>query len=262
MKRIIIPTILIVIFALAVTIPAQAITFGQPDGNLHPYVGALVIPTSTGEKDLVCSGTLISPTVFLTADHCVNFLPSLGIAPDQVWVTFDPVFSQNGTFYPATYYINPNSWHDLADPQDVAVLVLKSPISNITPARLPTAGLLDQLKDAGALKGQSFVTVGYGTVRDVKTGGLNTLYWDPTRRYVEQTYTALTKSWLKISMNPSTGDGGTCYGDSGGPHFLGDSNLVVALTVTGDVPCRATDVDYRLDIPSARDFLGQFVTLP
>jgi V8-like Glu-specific endopeptidase len=253
---------IILAFALAVAIPAQAITFGQPDGNLHPNVGGLIIQLSSGEKDLICTGTLISPTVFLTADHCVNFLPSLGIAPDQVWVTFDPVFSQYGTFYPATYYTNPNSWHDMADPQDVAVLVLKAPITNIAPARLPTAGLLDQMKAAGALKGQSFTAVGYGTVRDDKTGGFHALFWDPTRRYVGQTYSALTKSWLKISMNPSTGDGGTCYGDSGGPHFLGDSDLVVALTVTGDAPCRATDVDYRLDNASARAFLGQFVTLP
>ena len=65
-------------------------------------------------------------------------------------------------------------------------------------------------------------------------------------------------------MNPSTGSGGTCYGDSGGPHFLGDSNLVVSITVTGDAPCRATDVTYRLDTPWARAFLGQFpgVSLP
>jgi secreted trypsin-like serine protease len=72
--------------------------------------------------------------------------------------------------------------------------------------------------------------------------------------------------WLKLSMNPSTGSGGTCYGDSGGPHFLGagagETNIVVSLTVTGDTPCRATDVTYRTDTASARAFLGQFVTLP
>ena len=73
---------------------------------------------------------------------------------------------------------------------------------------------------------------------------------------------ALTKSWLKISMNPATGDGGTCYGDSGGPHFLGDSSMVVSVTVTGDTPCRATDVTYRLDTDSARSYLSQWVTLP
>ena len=71
---------------------------------------------------------------------------------------------------------------------------------------------------------------------------------------------ALVNRWLKISMNPSTGDGGTCYGDSGGPYFLDD--MVVSITVTGDAYCRATDVNYRTDSVSARSFLGQFVDLP
>jgi hypothetical protein len=63
-------------------------------------------------------------------------------------------------------------------------------------------------------------------------------------------------------MNPSVGSGGTCYGDSGGPHFLGSSNLVVSITVTGDRFCRATDVTYRTDTVSARNFLRDYVTLP
>ena len=62
------------------------------------------------------------------------------------------------------------------------------------------------------------------------------------------------------------GDGGTCYGDSVGPNFLGagasETNIIAGTTVTGDTPCRETNVDYRLDTPSARSFLGQFVTLP
>jgi hypothetical protein len=65
-------------------------------------------------------------------------------------------------------------------------------------------------------------------------------------------------------MQPSTGDAGTCYGDSGGPHFLGgvQSNLIVSTTITGDTACRATDKTYRLDTASARGFLDDFVTLP
>jgi hypothetical protein len=63
-------------------------------------------------------------------------------------------------------------------------------------------------------------------------------------------------------MNPSIGSGGTCYGDSGGPHFLGDSNVVASITITGDRWCRSTDVTYRMDTESARSFLGQYVTLP
>jgi secreted trypsin-like serine protease len=131
-------------------------------------------------------------------------------------------------------------------------------VAGITPAHLPTAGLLDEL----SLRDQRFVTVGYGTVRDDKTKGFATFVWDPQRRWVDQGFRSLTKAWLNLSMNPSTGSGGTCYGDSGGPHFLGATDVVVAITVTGDAPCRATDVDYRLDTGPARHFLGEFVDLP
>jgi hypothetical protein len=41
-----------------------------------------------------------------------------------------------------------------------------------------------------------------------------------------------------------------------------ETNIVAATTITGDFMCRATNVDYRLDTPSARGFLGQYVTLP
>jgi hypothetical protein len=80
------------------------------------------------------------------------------------------------------------------------------------------------------------------------------------------TFNALTDAWLRLSQNTHTGDGGTCYGDSGGPNFLGagtgETNIVAAVTVTGDSMCLATNVDYRLDTPQAREFLGQFVSLP
>jgi hypothetical protein len=82
------------------------------------------------------------------------------------------------------------------------------------------------------------------------------------RRKVDQGYNSLPGAWLNLSQNSSAGSGGTCYGDSGGPHFLGDSTIVAAVTVTGDRWCRATDTTYRLDTESARAFLDDFVTLP
>ena len=71
-------------------------------------------------------------------------------------------------------------------------------------------------------------------------------------------------AWLRISMNPATGDGGTCYGDSGGPNFLGDTDVIAATTITGDAVCRSANTTYRLDTPSARAFLAPFpgVVLP
>jgi hypothetical protein len=250
---------------LLVATPALAITFGELDGELHPNVGALLVawPYPDGPIDIVCSGTLISPTVFLTAAHCVNWMPDEGIQPNDVYVTFDTVYEIGvSPIHRGIYHINPNYGHDNADLNDVAVVVLDEPILDIVPATLPTAGMLDELKSSKLLKGQQFVAVGYGTIRDDKTGGPHPLYWEGSRRFATGTYNALTNGWLKISMNPSTGDGGTCYGDSGGPHFLGDSGMVVSVTVTGDVNCRATDVTYRLDTPSARSYLEAFVELP
>jgi secreted trypsin-like serine protease len=255
---------------LAIVPVAQAITFGQPDGNGHPNVGAMIVEEPDGVKYFYCSGTLIAPDVFLTAAHCTAAAAAYGADPHDTYVTFDPVLSSGATLHRGTYQLNPNYGHDMHDLNDVAVIILDSPIPNTTedpingidPATLPSAGLLNDMKKAKELKGQEFVTVGYGTLRDDKTGGPHALGGFGERYFAEQTFLALKPYWLQISMNPSTGSGGTCYGDSGGPHFLGDTSIVVSLTVTGDAWCRATDVTYRLDTDSARSYLSQFVTLP
>lgn len=76
------------------------------------------------------------------------------------------------------------------------------------------------------------------------------------------TMKATNETWLRISMNASTGNGGTCYGDPGGPSFLGKTGTVAATTITGDAVCRSTNVTYRLDTPVARDCLDEFVAVP
>ncbi len=260
-KKILILTILLVIL-LAVVPIAQAITFGQPDGNGHPNVGAMIVLEPDGEHYLYCTGTLIAPKVFLTAAHCTIAASAYGADPHDVFVTFDPVWDSSAILHRGTYDLNPNYGHDMHDLNDVAVIQLDEEVVGITPAALPPAGLLDDMKDAHELKRHKFVTVGYGTLRDDKTGGQHALGDYGERYFAEQTFRALKPYWLQLSMNPSTGDGGTCYGDSGGPHFLGESDMVVSLTVTGDAWCRASDVTYRLDTDSARSYLGQFVELP
>jgi secreted trypsin-like serine protease len=252
--------------ALALAIgPASAITFGRFDGQRHPNVGAMVVESQdSGQKYLFCSGSLISPTVFLTASHCTVSLASRGIKPHQVWVTFDPTFDQDSPLIRGTYHTNPKyASGGENDTFDVAVIVLDHAVQR-TPVDLPEKGLLNELNAAGELRDATFTAVGYGTVRDTITGGFDGILDNSKRRFATQGFLALEPAWLQLSMNPAAGSGGTCYGDSGGPHFLGgpSSNLEVSLTVTGDAVCKATDTTYRLDTKSARQFLSNYVTLP
>jgi hypothetical protein len=104
--------------------------------------------------------------------------------------------------------------------------------------------------------------VGYGAYEVTNGPGGHRYLYDDRRMVATGELNSINKTWLRISMNPSTGNGGTCYGDSGGPNFLGTTDIIAAITITGDAVCRSTNVDYRLDTPSARSFLGQFVALP
>jgi len=257
---------------LIITVPAWAITFGEPDGDGHPNVGALVFERD-GVKRLRCSGTLIAPAVFLTASHCTAPLEAQGIT--QVWVTFDSTFDPDaGTFIPGTMHSHPEFGFSgpggFSEPHDIAVIVLDVPAADmypgIEPASLPMAGLFNQMAEKNGLKGQEFTAVGYGVLEPTIGGGPPTFPFIGERRVAVSSFAALNDAWLRLSQNNATGDGGTCFGDSGGPNFLGagdsETDIIAGITVTGDAMCLATNVIYRLDTPSAREFLGQFVALP
>ena len=250
---------------LCVGAPASAITYGQPDGNGHPNVGGMLAEYATpGVKDLLCSGTLISPTVFLTASHCTAYAESLGLT--DVWVTFDTNYTSRSKIYHGTMHTNPGYNQAQSDPGDIAVIVLDQAVRGLTPASLPSEGLFNRMFAAGTLQNQKFTAVGYGVHEPTTGGGPQTYPFDSKRWVAVSSFNSLQDVWLRLSQNPATGDSGTCYGDSGGPNFLGagatETSIVAAITITGDSECRATNVVYRLDSAAARAFLGQFVILP
>jgi secreted trypsin-like serine protease len=253
--------VLAAVLASVVATQAQAITYGQPDENRHPEVGGLVTTSArTGEQYVYCSGTLISTTVLLTAAHC-------DIGTSTVCVTFDPQLTSRSRLYCGTFYAHPQYNQSQDDPLDIAVVVFDRPIRGIEPAQLPTLGLLDAMRAAGTLNGSTqFTAVGYGGLEfENAPGGKQPTYLD-TRMYATSGFNALGPGYLRLSQNPSVGFGGTCYGDSGGPNFLGagatETNIIAGITITGDAFCRSTNVTQRLDTEAARAFLGQFVTLP
>lgn len=154
---------------------------------------------------------------------------------------------------------NPEFNQSQSDPGDIGALILAQAPAGITPANLPDCGLLAQLAPRHGLGGATFPTVGYGVQNRVVGGGVP-FFQDVNpipRMYSISSFNALNKAWLRLSQNPATGDGGACFGDSGGPIFLAvnGTTYIVAITITGDAVCRATNVVYRLDTVSAQRFL-------
>jgi V8-like Glu-specific endopeptidase len=244
------PALLAAFATLILAAPAGAITNGTADGNGHPNVGGLVADQAYSDGTWIyCSGTLVSPTVFLTAAHCAE--------GDRVRVTFSSAYQAGDTTYVGTWHADPAYNQSQSDPHDIAVVVLDKAVKGITPAKLPKSGSLSKLSGS-----QQFTSVGYGAY-DVTSGpGGHDYVYNDVRGVATGTLNTTTQAWLKISMNPSHGDGGTCYGDSGGPNFLGSTDIVAGTTITGDTQCRSTNVDYRLDTASARNFLAPYVALP
>ncbi|MGH7613820.1 MAG: trypsin-like serine protease [Gemmatimonadales bacterium] len=245
---------------------ARFIINGDPTGdNSFTNVGALLFDfdengSITGH-DVLCSGSLIAPTVFLTAAHCVVFFP----ADAQLYVSFKAdLFAPRLNVIAATeFHFDPAFGHDNGDLHDLAVVILPAAKTRgIEPLQLPRAGLLDDLAAHGGLVDQLFLNVGYGV--DATQRGVPGFSFDGVRKVSKSLFQALTPAWLWLSMNQNrTGEGGDCFGDSGGPKFFdGNTKLIVATVTTGDRFCRATTKDYRLDTSSARGFLGQFVSLP
>jgi hypothetical protein len=256
-------TVLSVIVALALlvaAVPAYGIVYGEFDGNKHPNVGAMLFEYK-GVKEPICSGTLIDPKYFLTAAHCTTYLEGQGIT--DVWVSFD------ATYDPATSKVihgkmhsNPNYGQNQDDPGDIALIELDQKVTWLTPAKLPTASLFDQMNVQNGLKDQLFRAVGYG-IHEPEPGKGGIQHADPLERWTAvSSFSALNPGWLRLQQNQATGDGGTCNGDSGGPNFIGETDVLAGLTITGDMECFATNVVGRLDIPSARNFLKDYVKLP
>jgi hypothetical protein len=255
----------------------SAIVYGFVDTtSAFSNTGAFIVRSGTaGPIYPICSGTLISPTVFLTASHCsVYFTNELEPRGFSAFVSFDSPIPFGDLTSATTNLIpvaqvasNPNYNQSQSDSGDIAVLILPAAdTAGIAPASLPTAGLLDELASQNGLKRAVFTPVGYGLQNRVVGGG-TPFFQDRNplpRMYAFSAFNALNPGYLRLSQNVSTGDGGTCFGDSGGPNFFNynGGRLLVAITITGDSVCRATNVTYRLDTASAREFLSPYVALP
>ncbi|HWG56935.1 MAG TPA: trypsin-like serine protease [Gaiellaceae bacterium] len=219
--------------ALSLASAAGAVTGSDPDGDAHPYAGAVVVDGSVR-----CSAVLVAPAVVATAAHCV----SDGAVVD---VAFDSKLDRaSWTLHRGRAVVHP-AYNGNGD--DLAVVLLDA-AAGIAPAALPAAGAV-----AGLSKGALVVSVGYGYSGRSADGSF---LYDGLRRAGSSPVAGITKSALRLD----TSEGGPCMGDSGGPQLVGDT--VLSVTVSGSKTCDKKAEGLRLDTPSARGFLGRFVALP
>ena len=270
-KSLIIFVVLILLFVSAV--PAGAITDGTLDGNNHPNVVLLVMDVG-GEPTWRCSGTLLSPTVLLTAGHCASNYPDDPYTGMRVFTEADVENGDNN--YP--YAGSPNSveavsWaaHPLYETapfyvHDVGVVILEEPGVILDKyGTLPTVDQLDALKTKRGLQDVTFTSVGYGLQKSFP----NAAAWKDVILRIRM---VANPRLLQINVPGFTGDfslllsnnahtGGTCYGDSGGPNFLNDSNVVAGITsfvgVNGN--CAGGGGVFRMDRQNVLDFVYSYL---
>jgi Trypsin len=227
-----------------------------------------------------CSGTLIAPTIVLTAGHC-----TYGAAEARVWADqgpyvetpvdeggypLDPVedrppcagyigwpcTGEDATGEPLTYPgfafpgIVPDEEASFPNTGDVGLVILDTPIYPETGfASLAEAGALDVFATERGRQNVTFTVVGYGLQRTRPTGDVAVRIRLEATTQLVNLRNALTAGFnLQTTANPGGGRGGTCFGDSGGPIFYGDSSVIVAITSFGITPyCTGVDFAFRID---------------
>jgi len=252
--------------AAVIALPASAITDGLPDGDAHPYVGLMVAQDSDGNPLWRCSGTLISPTLFLTAGHCTE-APA---AHAEIWFDADVQSGVPGNGYPNTGDVGGTTFtHPQYDPNafylhDLGVVVLDTPVVMSAYGSLPTLNQLDALKSGKVKQDTFFTAVGYGLQKAFPDAAS---WKDQALKVRMVSYPRLIQintgytgdGSMILSNNANTG--GTCFGDSGGPNFLGDSNVVAGVTSFGkNGTCAGQGGVYRVDRADDLDWLATFAS--
>ncbi len=257
--------LMMVVLLLVVATPAQAIVWGEEDGNTHPYVGLVVFDVG-GSPSHRCSGVLLAPTVFLTAGHC-----TVGTSAARVWFESeitDPFYPfSGGTSIDSVAIHTHPDWDNFAsfpETSDVGVVILRTPVAASAYGTLPPIGALDALDTQRGLQDQLFTIVGYGLQAVVPSLMADLVRYNADPMLIELNSANTGGSNIHLSSDPGVGrgTGGACFGDSGGPAFVpGSETEVAGVGSFGlNLNCVGSGFYYRVDTTHAQDFIDDFLS--
>lgn len=266
-RRLTVITVLGIVLAMA--LPASAITKGgAPDAGEHPYVALMVAKDADGNPLWRCSGSMISPTVYVTAGHCTE-APA---ATAELWFAEDVESGIPGNGYPftgdasGTTHSHPNYNPNAFYLYDLGVVVLDEPVSLSSYASLPSEGVVDNL--GKGRKTAVVEAVGYGLQNANKNHTVALRVRMKADLFVVDT-TGVAGLGAIFGFFPGSGsfivsgdaaNGGTCFGDSGGPMLLGDSDVLVGVNSFGlNSNCAGIGGAYRIDQADDLDFINSFL---
>lgn len=274
---------------------AMAITNGQPDGPNHPYVALMVALDKDGVPLWRCSGSQLTPTVYLTAGHCTtapaahvevwyssaavptdpDYLAAVAASPTGVvscnssalFDSYPCKGDAGGTPHPNPDFCNPcgPGANNFAR-HDVGVVKLTSSVSLSRYAQLPTPGVVDTLANKSPID-----FVGYGVQFQLQIPGSALPQPPPFYRWAgprQRMYAPAefvsgnfsnSVEFLRVSFNPGNGKGGSCFGDSGGPNLRGGTDTVLGVnSFVNNVNCSGVGYAQRVDLPDIQTWIRSF----
>lgn len=258
----------LVLAVLAIgTAPAGAITGNFSDDNIHTYVALIAFYDKNDVFTHRCSGSLITPSVFLTAGHCTD--ATTGATHARLWFQQDAGVGFDGVHpapsgYPVSSDVTSSHLYNYGfadfagfpNTHDVGLVILDKPITQTNQASLVTSygslasvGSLDRLATRRGQQDVTFTASGYGLSL---SNPVKTVSFRKRLMATEQLINLnshLTDGFnIQTTANPGNGQGGTCGGDSGGPLLYDSTNTIVAVNSFGlNQWCRGNDFMYRID---------------